>query len=81
MAEVWFKGRPEITFHDPLAAATIFEPQICTYRPGLVSVEYQSDRLFGLTSFDANAADKPHRIAVDVSAPRFFEHYFATVGG
>jgi inosine-uridine nucleoside N-ribohydrolase len=81
LAEVWFKGRPEIIFHDPLAAACIFEPDLCVYRDGLVSVEYQSDKLFGLTSFDAKAAEKPHRIAAEVNPQRFLEHYFATVGG
>ena len=29
MAEVWFRHTPEITFHDPLAAALIFEPTLC----------------------------------------------------
>src|SRR5215216_3360841 len=31
MAEIWFeKFYKSITFHDPLAAATIFEPELCT---------------------------------------------------
>jgi purine nucleosidase len=81
MAEVWFKGRPEITFHDPLAAACIFQPELCVYRQGLVSVEYQSDKLAGLTHFDGNKAEKPHAIAAEVASQKFFEHYFATVGG
>ena len=29
MAEVWFRHVPQITFHDPLAAALIFQPDLC----------------------------------------------------
>jgi len=79
MAEEWFKVRPHITFHDPLAAACIFEPELCEFRPGLVEVELQSDRLCGVTHFNSHAADKRHQVAVDVKPAAFFEHYFATV--
>lgn len=81
MAEVWFKHSKVITFHDPLAAATLFEPGLCRYDEGLVRVETVSERLGGLTEFDRGASEKPHRVAVDVDAPRFFEHYFGVVGG
>ena len=33
-AEVFFRRRGEITFHDPLAAATIFDDGICTFARG-----------------------------------------------
>ena len=80
MAEVWFKrARPEITFHDPLAAACIFEPDLCTFEPGLVEVELQSDRLRGMTLFNRHAKDKPHQVAVSVNPEAFFKHYFQTV--
>lgn len=81
MAEVWFQHAREITFHDPLAAVTLFEPDICGYEMGLVEVEYSSPRLAGLTYWNPSAEVKPHRIAVSVDPQRFFEHYFATVGG
>src|SRR5262249_26250267 len=81
MAEVWFKVRPEITFHDPLAAAVLFEPEICSYRTGLVTVETTSSSLAGLTQFRVQADEGPHRIAVDVDSEAFFRHYFAVVGG
>jgi len=80
MSEVWFKRRPVLTFHDPLAAASIFEPDLCKLVPGRVDVELQSDRLRGLTHFNPNAEDKPHRVAVEVNADAFFEHYFGVVG-
>lgn len=79
MAEVWFQMRPLITFHDPLAAALIFEPELCGYEDGLVSVELKSDHVMGMTHWDAHSAHKPHRIALTVDPPRFFAHYFGVV--
>jgi purine nucleosidase len=34
MAEVWFENREHIVLHDPLAAMTIFRPDLCEYRRG-----------------------------------------------
>jgi purine nucleosidase len=80
MAEVWFQhARPEITFHDPLAAACIFEPNLCTFQTGQVEIELQSDRLRGMTHFNPNASEKPHQVAVDVKPEAFFKHFFAVV--
>lgn len=81
MAEVWFRGRPEITFHDPLAGAVLFEPELCRYQEGLVSVEIASPTLAGLTAWNPNAAEKPHRVAVAVDPEQFFAHYFEVTGG
>ncbi len=80
MAEVWFRGRQDITFHDPLAGAVVFEPELCEFQEGEVSVETASPALYGLTAFDARAAQKPHRVAVEVDASRFFAHYFEVLG-
>lgn len=77
-AEVWFRNCPTITWHDPLAAACLFEPGICGYRQGHVSVSLAEPTL-GWTVFDGGRAEKPHTVAAEVDAPRFFEHYFATV--
>lgn len=76
MAEVWFRERPEIVFHDPLAAATIFDEEICAYERGVVEVELVSARLAGLTHFSP-APDGPHEVATTVDAERFFREYFA----
>lgn len=80
MAEEWFKHRPAITFHDPLAAVSVFEPDVLTFQAGLVEVELESSRLRGLTHFNPTAAEKPHQVAVDVKPEAFFQHYFETVG-
>ncbi|MBI4581013.1 MAG: nucleoside hydrolase [Planctomycetes bacterium] len=79
MAEVWFQRRPEITFHDPLAAVGVFEPGVCTYQQGRVEVELQSARLMGYTDFRPDAKTQPHTVAVDVKPEAFFKKYFETV--
>lgn len=79
MAEVWFRERPGIVFHDPLAAAAIFDEQICTYERGVVEVELASARLAGLTHFSPEPGG-PHEVATTVDVGRFFEAYFAVTG-
>lgn len=78
-AEVWFRDVPQITFHDPLAAACIFQPELCKYRDGQVSVSLGAPTL-GWTVFTSHKDDpKPHTIAVEVDRDKFFEHYFSVV--
>lgn len=76
MAEVWFRRADRITFHDPLAATLIFEPDICTYADGQVDVELTSPPLYGMTRWNPNTEIHPHRIALTVDPKRFLEHYF-----
>jgi inosine-uridine nucleoside N-ribohydrolase len=81
MAEVWFQARPEVTFHDPLAAVSLFDDAVCTYERGLVEVELASTRLAGLTHF-TRGEDGMHEVAMQVNAERFFREYFTvTTGG
>ncbi len=78
-AEVWFAERDVITFHDPLAAATLFDDSICTFSRGAVEVELASARLAGMTHWQAGPG--PHEVALSVDVGRFFEHYFSTLAG
>jgi inosine-uridine nucleoside N-ribohydrolase len=75
MAEVWFQNRSTVTFHDPLAAVSIFNPQVCTYTRGEVQVELPSPQLAGMTYFRADPAG-PHEVALQVDAGAFFDEYF-----
>lgn len=75
-AEVWFQQTEVITFHDPLAAATIFDDQLCGFERGQVTVELADAALAGQTRWTAAASGR-HAAAFTVEAPRFFEHYFA----
>lgn len=85
-AEVWFQDRPEITFHDPLAAALIFEPSLCATEAHQISVELTSPLRPGQTYVDWDdwhAPDPnpswPHHLAASVDAAAFFTHYFSVV--
>jgi purine nucleosidase len=81
MAEVWFQGSQDITFHDPLAAALLFEPELCRTEMHLVEVETGYGRLAGLTLPAREPASRPHALAAAVHVDRFFDHYFAVSAG
>ena len=68
-----------IMFHDPLAATTISNDNICRFARGDVRVETESNDLKGLTQWTPSA-DGKNEVAVDVDAPLFFDHLFNTVG-
>ena len=74
MAEVWFASRTEIVFHDPLAAALVFRPDICRLEPGVVGV----DDSLGRTSFQPGVGGKD-LVAIDVNSALFFEEYFGVL--
>ncbi|GHO82802.1 nucleoside hydrolase [Dictyobacter formicarum] len=75
-ANVWFKERDQVTFHDPLAATTIFDSSICAFTPGTVEVELDNKELAGKTYWTANQTSPRHEVALDVHPERFFEAYF-----
>ena len=76
-AEVWFQHTPVITFHDPLAATTIFDDAICGFAKGRVEIELKSDHLSGATLWYPADAAGHHEVATTVNPARFFEHYFS----
>ena len=75
-AEVWFKERDIITFHDPLAATTIFNDQICAFHRGTVQIELNSPRLMGMTHW-TESENGPHEVALEVNPAHFFDEYFS----
>lgn len=75
-ADVWFKDYQSMVFHDPLAAAVIFDEELCKFETGRISVELDSDRLRGFTYFDKNPEGK-HKIAIAVNKERFYKEYFS----
>ena len=79
-AEVWFRKHDRICFHDPLAAACVFQGDLCRYRDGRVTVSLTPPTM-GWTVFDASAEDdrKPHTVACEVDPDAFFAHYFDVV--
>lgn len=79
MAGVHFQQAGHITFHDPLAAAVVFEPGLCTWQRGHVAVEVVSELVRGLTAWEPDEAAGLDQVAATVDADRFFAHFFATL--
>lgn len=75
-AEVWFQKRPTIMFHDPLAAAVIFDPAICDFESGTVELELREGHLCGATHWRIDNPDLAHEVAMRVDSERFFRHFF-----
>jgi inosine-uridine nucleoside N-ribohydrolase len=78
-AEVWFRSAERLTFHDPLAATTLFDDQICKFSRGVVEADYDLEP--GRTRWLEGEQDTQHEVALDVDPTRFFEHYFGVFGG
>jgi inosine-uridine nucleoside N-ribohydrolase len=79
MAELWFtQFYPFITFHDPLAAATIFDASLCTYRRGRVIL--QNEEAGTKMIWQPRETDAPHQVAMTVDIDRYFQHFFSVIG-
>jgi purine nucleosidase len=79
MSEVWFNERPQLKFHDPLAAVTLFDESICGYEEGTAKVTRSDNRDDGTMEWNPNAKG-PHRVGVTVDADQFFKSYFSVFG-
>lgn len=75
-AEVWFRTVERITFHDPLAATTIFDNHICSFERGQVDVELISQKTKGMTHWTP-CQDGLNEVALDVNVKAFFSHFFS----
>jgi len=76
-AEVWFRHRDRLVFHDPLAAAVVFDETLCRFVRGTVEVELESRRLAGAMHWGVDPAAGWHEVAVSVDRDRFFDRFFS----
>jgi len=70
--------RQRLYYHDPLAAVSIFAPDVMTYAQGKVSVELAASRTLGRTYFDEDPAGL-HQVAASVDRDGFYQAFFAVV--
>ena len=77
-AEVWFERSPRVTFHDPLAAVSAFDPEVCDWHDARVEVSLHAPTR-GVTVPRYEGSDLPHKIAETVDSARFFDRYFGTL--
>jgi len=76
LAEHWFKNAERLTFHDPLAAATIFHPKLCEYVHGRVVSPIEAEEpKTGWTVL--TEGDGPDEVATSVNVEGFFEEFFS----
>ncbi|MEG2383522.1 MAG: nucleoside hydrolase [Oscillospiraceae bacterium] len=71
IAQEWFADEQRLTFHDPLAAVTLFNPEICTFQKGKMKIETESKLLSGFTYWSPDVMGQ-HEVAVDVNKELFF---------
>ena len=78
--EMYHTGdRKYMTFHDPLAAVTLFDDSICDYERGTATVNRLKGRDDGAIDWSPNS-NGPHNVAVTVDPNRFFDSYFGVFG-
>ncbi len=79
LAEHWFTQTDTLTFHDPLAAAAIFHPGLCSEKPGRVRVLLDRDPAKSGEVLFAEG-EGSDRVAHTVDSTAFFEDYFSVAG-
>ena len=75
IAREWFKDEERVTFHDPLAAVSLFHDDVCLFEQGDLFIETDSSLLSGFTYWKKKS-DGRHRVAMKVNKEKFFEHLF-----
>lgn len=71
-------AKPMPSLYDPMAIATMVQPDLCTWRTGTVSVELAGAKTYGFTTF---AEDKGgvHRVAWDADRDRSLDYYLTRI--
>lgn len=80
MASIWLKEAGNVTFHDPLTAALLFDPTLCEMRRGENKVDASHTPAGGVTNWQETSRGR-HRVAATVDSKRFLDHYFAVTKG
>jgi purine nucleosidase len=75
--EVWATHAERVVFHDPLAGVAVFDPNVCEWTGGRVSVELGGRSYRGATAFDRDRDGCPHEVASVVDPDAFFDAYFS----
>lgn len=76
----WLESSKKLTLHDPLAAVSIFYPDICRFERGQVQVETEQETAMGSTSF-LPSSNGNVEIARTVDRERFYRILSSTLCG
>lgn len=74
----WLESSNKLTLHDPLAAVSVFYPDICQFKKGFVVVETNNKSDMGATAFAADS-DGNVDVARTVDKERFYKILSATL--
>lgn len=74
----WLESSGKLTLHDPLAAVSVFYPDICRFERGFVTVETNESSKMGLTRFSPNENGNVE-IARSVEKERFYRILSANI--
>ncbi len=72
----FFREWDQVTFHDPLAAVSIFDRSVCSFERGKVEIELTEPGKQGMILWEKDKKGK-HQAALEVNADRFFADYFS----
>ena len=75
----WEERHPGLRFHDPLATAALFVPELFTFRPACCTVELAPPSRRGRTAARLHGANLPHQLLHAVDYRRFARHLFDTI--
>jgi purine nucleosidase len=73
MATKWFDHTKLITFHDPLAVASMFNRSICNYEMGTITIDPTDGKSF------FTPGEGIDEVASNVNPNAFFEEFFGTI--
>ncbi|WP_440896707.1 nucleoside hydrolase [Amphibacillus sp. Q70] len=74
----WLESAKQLTLHDPLAAVSLFHPEICQFERGFVTVETKKEQSMGATTFTPSREGCVD-IARTVDKEAFYRILFATI--
>jgi inosine-uridine nucleoside N-ribohydrolase len=75
----WADRRDTVRFHDPLAAASVFAPQLFTFRPARCTVTLDAPGARGRTGAAHTGDPMPHQLAIAADYNRFVHHFLETL--
>jgi len=77
-AKIWLRTNQRIVLHDPLAAVTIFHPEVCPTKRGWVRVETSEK---GATTMLLPHPNGRHEVATDLDAGLFYDCFTGVLLG
>jgi len=80
LVDAWAAHREVVRFHDPLAAASLFAPELFTFRPARCTVQPAPAKQLGRTNAEHTGADLPHQLLRAADYQRLAQHLFDTIG-